>query len=89
MATATKNARTARQRAHGSNDKAPMEFRVFEDNDGDYHWVIVAASGATLAQSSPFASYDDAEHAAKSVRDGAASAQLAPRSDDTPALVAA
>jgi len=51
-----------------------MEFLIFEDNGGDYHWTIVAADGATLARSGDFASYQDAERAAQHVRDGAASA---------------
>src|SRR5579863_7393334 len=71
MATATKNARSPRQRNQAPGGRKAMEFRVFEDNDGDYHWVIVAASGATLAQSSRYSSFDDAEQAAKAVRDGA------------------
>jgi uncharacterized protein YegP (UPF0339 family) len=35
----------------------PMEFVIFEDNGGHYHWTIVAADGATLARSGGFASY--------------------------------
>jgi uncharacterized protein YegP (UPF0339 family) len=53
-----------------------MEFRVFEDNGGRYHWRIIDRGGESLAQSGSFASYDDAEHAASHVRDGAGSAQL-------------
>jgi uncharacterized protein YegP (UPF0339 family) len=53
-----------------------MEFRVYEDNSGDYHWRILDGSGESLAQSGSFASYDDAEHAARNVRDGAGSARL-------------
>jgi uncharacterized protein YegP (UPF0339 family) len=49
-----------------------MEFLIFEDNGGDYHWTIVAGDGSTLARSGSFASYDDAEKAAKHARDGAA-----------------
>jgi uncharacterized protein YegP (UPF0339 family) len=53
-----------------------MEFRVFEDNGGRYHWRIIDRGGESLAQSGSFASYDDAEHAARNVRDGAGSARL-------------
>jgi uncharacterized protein YegP (UPF0339 family) len=53
-----------------------IEFLIFEDNGGDYHWTIVAADGATLGRSGDFASYADAQHAAQHIRDGAASAPL-------------
>ena len=61
-----------------------MEFLIFEDNGGDYHWTIVAADGATLARSGSFASYDDAERAAQHVRDGAASARFERRVTGAP-----
>jgi uncharacterized protein YegP (UPF0339 family) len=51
-----------------------MQFLIFEDNGGDYHWTIVGRDGATLARSGSFASYDDAEKTANHVRDVAASA---------------
>jgi len=53
-----------------------MEFLVFEENGGDYHWTIVAGDGATLARSEGFGCYEDAERAATHVREGAASASL-------------
>jgi uncharacterized protein YegP (UPF0339 family) len=56
-----------------------MEFLVFEDNGGAYHWTIVAAGGETLAQSASFTSYDDAERAARRVHEGAASARFGAR----------
>ena len=56
-----------------------MEFVVFEDNGGKYHWRIIAGNGGILAQSERFASYEDAEQAARQVRDGAPSASLKPR----------
>jgi uncharacterized protein YegP (UPF0339 family) len=56
-----------------------MAFLIFEDNGGAYHWAIVAASGEQLAQSPSFASYEDAEVAARRVRDDAGSARLEPR----------
>ena len=79
MGTAPKKSRAARQLASPARDvrvPEPMEFVIFEDNGGAYHWRIVAGGGAILAQSGSFASYDDAEHAARRVRDGAASARL-------------
>ena len=57
-----------------------IQFLIFEDNGGDYHWTIVAADGATLARSKDFASYADAERAAQHIRDGAASAPFEHRS---------
>jgi uncharacterized protein YegP (UPF0339 family) len=53
---------------------APMEFLVFEDNAGSYHWKIVAGDGQTLAMSGSFGSPEEAQKAAKHVREGAASA---------------
>ena len=79
MATATKQARTARQRHDRVVAGGPSEFLVVESNSGDYHWEIVSESGATLAKSSAFASFDDAEEAASRVRAGAASARFEPR----------
>jgi uncharacterized protein YegP (UPF0339 family) len=77
MATATKKARAARQfprRAPDMRPLEPMEFLIYEDNGGGYHWTIVDCDGVTLARSRGFATYDDAEAAAQHVRDGAASA---------------
>jgi uncharacterized protein YegP (UPF0339 family) len=81
MGTAPKQSRAARQlasRATNANAPAPapMEFVVVEDNSGAYHWRLRAGDDATLAQSERFASYDDAEQAARLVRAGAASARL-------------
>ena len=76
MATATKKSRAAGRLPRRPGEvRVPesLEFLIFEDNGGGYHWTIVA-DGATLARSGSFASYDDAEKAAKHVRDGAASA---------------
>jgi uncharacterized protein YegP (UPF0339 family) len=53
-----------------------MQFRVFEDNGGDYHWTIDGADGQRLVRSAGFASYDDALRAARIVRDGAGSADM-------------
>ena len=77
MVTATKKSRAAGRRPRRAREvRVPesIEFLIFEDNGGDYHWTIVAADGATLARSEDFASYEDAERAAQHVRDGAASA---------------
>ncbi len=77
MATATKKSHAAGRlprRAGEARVSESMEFLLFEDNGGNYLWTIVATDGATLARSENFASYDDAEKAAKHVRDGAASA---------------
>ncbi len=41
-----------------------MDFRVFEDTRGSYHWTIVAQSGDILVQSGSFATYDEAKDAA-------------------------
>jgi len=60
---------------------ASMEFLIFEDNGGDYHWTIVARDGATLARSGSLGSYEDAERAAQHVRDGVASALFERRGD--------
>jgi uncharacterized protein YegP (UPF0339 family) len=79
MATATKKSRGAGQlarRARSGRVAPSMQFLIFEDNGGAYHWRILAGDGATLAQSGSFASYDSAEQAARRVRDGAASARL-------------
>ena len=79
MATTTKKSRAARRlarRAAEANVPASMEFLIFEDNGGAYHWTIVAGDGAILTQSGGFASYDGAEQAARQVRDGAASARF-------------
>jgi uncharacterized protein YegP (UPF0339 family) len=79
MGTAPKKSRAARQLARSARDvrvRESMEFFIFEDNGGAYHWRIVDADGATLAESGTFASYDRAEQAAQRVRDGAASARF-------------
>jgi uncharacterized protein YegP (UPF0339 family) len=77
MATATKRSRSAGRRPHRAPEvrlAKPMEFEIFEDNGGSYHWRIVGGEGVTLAGSGGFGSYDDAEQAAQHVRDGVASA---------------
>ena len=83
MATAIKKSRAGRlpRRAPEVRVPASMEFLIFEDNGGDYHWTIVARDGATLARSGSLGSYEDAERAAQHVRDGVASALFERRGD--------
>jgi uncharacterized protein YegP (UPF0339 family) len=78
MATATKKVRAARQSARrtGAVSPAALKFLVIEDNGGDYHWAILGDAGESLAQSSTFATYDDAEQAAHVVRDLAGAARF-------------
>ena len=86
MATASKKSRASKQLArppaqvHGP---APMEFLIFEDNSGSYHWKILAGDGSTLGQSGDFASYDAAEQAAQQICSGAASARVQCRESGT------
>jgi uncharacterized protein YegP (UPF0339 family) len=80
MATATRK-RQAGPRAHGGRsvpEPAKLEFFVHQDNGGDYQWEIVGERGEHLARSHSFASYDDAERAARCVHDGAGSARFEP-----------
>jgi uncharacterized protein YegP (UPF0339 family) len=79
MATATRKARAPKQvasEAVGVSETGSMEFQVFRDNGGEYHWTIVTGSGESLAQSGSFASHADAEHAARYVYEGAGSARF-------------
>jgi uncharacterized protein YegP (UPF0339 family) len=84
MATARKKAGDPRRVARGTGAQskpASMRFLIFEDNGGAHHWRIVAGDGATLAQSVGFLSYEDAERAARHVREGAGSASFEPRAE--------
>jgi uncharacterized protein YegP (UPF0339 family) len=79
MATATKTSATPEQFARGARDTSaaePLEFVIFEDNRGDFHWRIDAGDGATLAQSNSYASSEDAGRDMQRVRVGAASARF-------------
>jgi uncharacterized protein YegP (UPF0339 family) len=79
MATANKKSRASRQLARPAahvREVAPMEFLIFEDNGGSYHWRIVAGDGSILRQSGDFASYDAAEQAARQICNGVASARF-------------
>jgi uncharacterized protein YegP (UPF0339 family) len=85
MATTKNKARASHEVARGtgaSSKPASMEFLIFEDNGGDYHWRIIAGNGGTLAQSVSFSSYEDAEQAARRVRIGVGSATFAPRASE-------
>jgi uncharacterized protein YegP (UPF0339 family) len=57
-------------------EPGPMEFVVYEDNGGSFHWSIVSGGGATLVQSAGFGSLAAAERAAGRVHDGAHAAHL-------------
>ncbi len=74
----------ARAAARARPEPASMKFFIVEDNDGGYHWTIVAGTGETLAQSASFATYEDAKKAARIVRGGAASASFEHLGDETP-----
>jgi uncharacterized protein YegP (UPF0339 family) len=92
MATATKKVRATggvARRARDGSGSASLEFLVYRDNGGDFHWEIVGERGETLAQCGGFASYDDAEHAAWRVHDGAGSARFEPQVSDERRLGAA
>jgi uncharacterized protein YegP (UPF0339 family) len=85
MATATTKVHAARPVARRPRDvsvSASLEFLVYQDNGGDYHWEIVGGAGESLSQSVSFASYDDAERAARRVHDGASSARVEPHVAD-------
>lgn len=85
MATATKKVRSAGRVTGGgrvarveslARTPAPMEFLIYEDNGGSYHWKIVGGDRQTLALSGGFDSPAKAQKAAKYVRDRASSALL-------------
>jgi uncharacterized protein YegP (UPF0339 family) len=63
-------------------ESASLEFLVFQDDGGGYHWVIVGGGGESLAQSGSFESYDEAAHAGRNARDGAESARFERRATD-------
>lgn len=75
---------TARAAARALREPAAMKFVVFEDNAGGFHWTLDTASGETLVQSASFASYEQAQQAARIVRGGAATASLEPLAGDVP-----
>jgi len=92
MATATQNGRPVRRgtrRTSVAPRPAALEFLIFEDNVGRYHWTIVDGAGENLGQSGGFVSHDDAERAARVVRDNAGEARLERRLPDPPVDLAA
>jgi uncharacterized protein YegP (UPF0339 family) len=79
MATATKQARTrtpASRDALVTPESGPIRFLIFEDNAGDYYWTLLDRNGRSLGRSPTYASYQDAENAARVVLAGAGSARL-------------
>ncbi|HWG08226.1 MAG TPA: hypothetical protein VN672_04370 [Solirubrobacteraceae bacterium] len=80
MATSTQQARGAvgqlvRDPGDVSESESEsLEFFVFEDSGGGYHWAIV--TGESLAQSASFGSYEEAAHAGRCIRDAAESARF-------------
>jgi uncharacterized protein YegP (UPF0339 family) len=91
MATATKKLHAAKPVARDARDVSPpasLQFLVYQDNGGDYHWEIVGGSGESLAHSQGFAFHDDAKRAARCVYDGAGSARFEPRVAQERQLVA-
>jgi hypothetical protein len=78
MATATQKASAARQVGRDKRpppERASTEFLTFEENGGRHRWRIVAGDGGTVAQLVSFASYLDAERAARHATSAAAWAQ--------------
>jgi uncharacterized protein YegP (UPF0339 family) len=81
VAHAVSALREARAADSAQSEPAPVTFLVFEDNGGSYRWTILAADGATLARSEGFASYDDAEQAARRLHQAATSAHFQRRAN--------
>ena len=79
MATATQKSRATRQaqrRAALVAESAALTFLVFEDNGGSYHWTLLGNDGESLARSRPYATHEEAAHAARVVRDRSGTARL-------------
>jgi uncharacterized protein YegP (UPF0339 family) len=71
MATATQKVHSRGQQGddaptHGG---ASTEFLIFEDNGGAYHWAFTGGDGSLLVRSEGCASHDDAQRAARQIRD--------------------
>jgi uncharacterized protein YegP (UPF0339 family) len=81
MATATKKAGAAKPATRDVRDPS-LEFLIYRDTGGDYHWEVVDDGGESLVHSGGFASHDDATRAARYVYEGAHSARFGP---DVPA----
>jgi len=81
MATATKHVAAANSSPNGTSFAARATspaFRIYQDNAAGYHWEIVDRSGQSLVQSGGFDSQDEAKDAARSMQQGARSAQFEP-----------
>lgn len=79
MATATQKSRATRQaqrRAALVAESAALTFLVFEDNGGSYHWTLLGTDGESHARSRPYATHEEAAHAARVVRDRSGTARL-------------
>jgi uncharacterized protein YegP (UPF0339 family) len=79
MATATKKSGAttgANRGADVASNSVSMEFLIVEANGGDYHWTLLDRDGNSFARSPSFASYEQAENAARVVLAGAGSARL-------------
>jgi uncharacterized protein YegP (UPF0339 family) len=77
MATATKKTRAARPVPARGVSSSSLQFLVYRDNGGSYHWEI-AEGGQSLVHSMSFGSHKDAERAARYVYDRAGAANFAP-----------
>jgi hypothetical protein len=87
MATTTKTLPVVRDARVGS-ESGSLEFLVFEDDGGGYHWAIVGGGGESLAQSGGFGSYEEAAHAGCDARDGAEWARFECRAAEDRAVAA-
>jgi uncharacterized protein YegP (UPF0339 family) len=74
------HARGAVRRARRGSELRPgstvLTFLVSRENSGRFHWAIVTVAGETLVQSVSFASYAEAEQAARVVHGGASQASF-------------
>jgi hypothetical protein len=81
MATATKKARAARPVPGRGVAASSLQFLVYRDNGGSYHWEI-AEGRQSLVHSVSFGSHEDAERAARYVYDRAGAAGFGPQEVD-------
>ena len=82
MATATRKGRAEGPGPRPDTPESSLEFLVYEDNGGSYHWEIVQGAGESLAQSVSFGSHEDAERAARHVYERAGRARFGARVPD-------
>lgn len=76
MATAASKVRADTNGAETASEPELMQFLIAEDNGGDYQWTLLDREGNSLARSPGYATYQDAEDAARVVLVGAGSARL-------------